>query len=238
MKGYCRSIIPFSSVDGPGNRTAVFLQGCNFHCFYCHNPETQPLAGSGEGLAGVVEKEHQDLVAEILKYRDFTRGVTVSGGECTVQLPFLLALCEELKSKEINVFVDTNGHLAPEDFQQLSRHVDAFMLDIKSMDENEHLILTGQSNRLVLQNLCYAIANKKLYEIRTVVVPDLLRNSDTVARASRLISVDPGIRYKLIKFRPRGVQEILPTMSTPSEEYMAGLCALARSYGVKVCVTV
>jgi len=238
MKGYCRSIIPFSSVDGPGNRTAVFLQGCNFHCSYCHNPETQPLAGSGEALAGVMERDHQELVAEILKYRDFTRGVTVSGGECTVQLPFLLALCEELKSREINVFVDTNGHLAPDDFQRLGRHVDAFMLDVKSMDEDEHMMLTGQSNRLVLQNLCYAIANKKLYEIRTVVVPDLLRNSDTVALASRLISVDHSIRYKLIKFRPRGVQEVLPTMSTPSEEYMAELCALASSCGVKVCVTV
>ena len=238
MQGYCRKIIPFSSVDGPGNRTVIFLQGCNFHCFYCHNPETQPLGDGGQPDADVVSRDHMELLAQVLLYRDFIRGVTLSGGECTVQLPFLMALCQELQNNKIEVFIDTNGHLAHEDFRRLCQYVDACMFDIKAMDEAVHLQLTGQSNSLVLQNLRYAIEHKKIYEIRTVIVPDLLPNSHTVIEASRLISRDPSIRYKLIKFRPRGVQALLPTMHMPSDDFMVELCTLAKSCGVATCLTV
>lgn len=238
MQGYLRRIIPFSSVDGPGNRTVVFLQGCNFHCLYCHNPETQPLGDSSCTLTGVTRRDHLEIVAEVLKYRDFIQGVTISGGECTVQRAFLLALCKEFKQGKVEVFIDTNGHLALAEFAELCPYVDKFMFDIKSMDESEHQALTGQSPNLLLQNLRYAIAQQKLYEIRTVVVKNLLQSEYTVSAASRIISVDPNIRYKLIKFRPRGVQGSYTSMQTPSAPYMAELRALALALGVRDCVIV
>lgn len=238
MLGYVRRIVPFSSVDGPGNRTAVFMQGCNFRCFYCHNPETQQVGDGSIPLEGVMAMDHREVVTAVLKYRDFTQGVTLSGGECTVQLDFLLALCKDLQASNIEVFVDTNGHLAPRDFRQLCPYVDKFIFDVKATRIAEHTALTGHSPELVLENLAWAIAGKQLYEVRTVVVPDVLPNRVTVADTSRLISVDAAIRYKLIKFRARGVGPRFGALRTPDDQYMAGLQALALSLGVAKCIIV
>ncbi|MBT9136548.1 MAG: putative glycyl-radical enzyme activating enzyme YjjW [Firmicutes bacterium] len=235
MQGYVQKIIPFSAVDGPGNRTAVFLQGCNFTCAYCHNPETQMLYDSSLPGDGVRAIDHRDLGLEVLRYRDFIQGVTISGGECTLQYEFLLELSRYLQSFGIEVFVDTNAHLAPAAFQLLGRHVDKFIIDVKASDEGEHMALTGVGNNLVLANLRYALAEKLVYEIRTVIVPDVLNNEQTVAAISRLISADQQVRYKLIRFRPQGVIGAYARLPGPTDEYMAALQRLALAFGVKTC---
>ncbi|MBS3937034.1 MAG: radical SAM protein [Peptococcaceae bacterium] len=235
MQGFVHKIIPFSAVDGPGNRTAVFLQGCNFACAYCHNPETQAPYDSSMFSAGVRAMDHRELGLEILKYRDFIQGVTISGGECTLQYEFLLELARYLQSFGIEVFVDTNAHLAPAAFQLLGRHVDKFIIDVKASDEGEHMALTGVGNNLVLANLRYALAEKLVYEIRTVIVPDVLNNEQTVATISRLISADQQVRYKLIRFRPQGVIGAYAHLPVPTDAYMTALQRLAQEYGVTQC---
>lgn len=235
MLGFVRRIIPFSSVDGPGNRTAVFLQGCNFRCLYCHNPETQAVSDGVRAILGVAAMDHLEVVDAVLLYRDFIRGVTISGGECTVQLAFLVALCKTLQENNIEVFVDTNGHVDPQEFTELCQHVDKFMFDVKAWGDDEHLALTGHTPSLVQANLRYAIAHKKVYEVRTVIVPDVLSNHVTVAETSRLISADPDIRYKLIKFRQRGVEQHALSLATPDDRYMEDLAHLATRLGVKDC---
>ena len=137
MNGYLNKIIPFSSVDGPGNRTAIFLQGCNFDCVYCHNPETinhcincsfcvsscpvEALSVNREERRvlfnpalcvecdACTKKCHRnstpkykvqsadDIMKEIENYRPFIQGITVSGGECTLQAPFLTELFTKAK---------------------------------------------------------------------------------------------------------------------------------------------
>ncbi|MFQ9394370.1 MAG: 4Fe-4S cluster-binding domain-containing protein [Lachnospiraceae bacterium] len=121
-------IIPFSAVDGPGNRTAVFLQGCNFDCRYCHNPETRNLCRNCGSCVGKCPKGAlftdedgkvrfcpekccgcdtcihvcpfgcsprirmmcaEEVFAEVKKQQPYIRGITVSGGECTLYPDFL-----------------------------------------------------------------------------------------------------------------------------------------------------
>ena len=105
IKGVINKILPFSSVDGPGNRTGIFMQGCNFNCAYCHNPETIEIGHSKLTLSMTVE----EVIKEIVKTKAFISGITVSGGECTLQQEFLTALFKEVKKMDLSTFVDTNG---------------------------------------------------------------------------------------------------------------------------------
>ncbi len=239
IKGYLRKIIPFSSVDGPGNRTAIFLQGCNFNCLYCHNPETIEIITKGKHIEGVREVTSQDVIDEALKYKDFIQGVTISGGECSVQFEFLLELCEKFRQAGIEVFIDTNGYMSDERFQQLADVADMFMFDLKSIDHEEHTMLTARSNEPVLHNLKRAGELGKLYEIRTVIVPQFLDNHRNIGGISQLIaSIDPHIRYKIIKFRNHGVRETLKEYPPPNDEYMSEMENIAQENRLQQVIVV
>lgn len=234
MKGYLRKIIPFSSVDGPGNRTAIFLQGCNFNCLYCHNPETIEIPTVSNPIQDVQLLDSTDLVEKALEYKDFIKGITISGGECTVQIEFLIEVCKKFKEKNIEVYIDTNGHLPLKSFIELANYVDKFMFDIKSWKNDEHLKLTGAYNEKVVENFKYAMDMGKVYEVRTVIVPEILNNYQTVVEVSRLAaSFEHEIRYKLIKFRNKGVKGKLEGIKSPSDEYMSQLKAVAAENGIK-----
>lgn len=232
MQGYYRKIIPFSSVDGPGNRSVLFLQGCNFNCLYCHNPETIEFSTKENVVEGSKLISAKELVDELLEHEVFIKGVTISGGECTSQYLFLLEICRELKEKNIEVFIDTNAYLSHEKFIELSKYVDKYMIDIKSIDEKEHLMLTGKSIELVIKNTLYALGSNKVFEIRTVVVPKILNNYRTVQKVSRMIAIY-SVRYKLIKFRNKGTNDGLYNVKSPSDEYMDDLYKVASSNNVK-----
>lgn len=232
MKGYIRNIIPFSSVDGPGNRTVLFLQGCNLNCLYCHNPETIEFASEVKAIDGVEFIDHIEVVERMIKYKGFTKGFTISGGECTSQYEFLCEICKELKNRGVEVYLDTNGLLPHEKFVRLCGVVDKFMFDVKSYDEVEHIMLTGSSNKIILQNLQYALDMDKVFEVRTVVVPVVLNNYRNIVKVSKIIS-GYDVRYKIIKFRNKGVREKLKDVKSPSTDYMEELKRVAISHGVK-----
>lgn len=235
MQGYIRSIIPFSLVDGPGNRTAIFLQGCNFDCLYCHNPETIPTMTAQRQLENVKCLTPEELVEAIEAYFPFISGVTFSGGECTLQAPFVEAVCRLLKAKGQHILIDTNGHMPLEAFKSLAEVVDGFMFDIKAILEEDHLRLTGALNRRVLQHLEQAAALGKLYEVRTVVLPVLVDNEATVKWVADFIAAyAPTCRYKLIAYRPHGVRTgHLTGIDPPTESVMTALETLARAHGVQ-----
>jgi len=274
-KVYINKIIPFSSVDGPGNRTAIFLQGCNFNCLYCHNPETinkcincgECVDVCGYGALRFVNDKvlwdkdkcqecdscikvcrfnssprvtlltDEEVFKEVLKYKEFISGITVSGGECTLEIGFLKDLFKRIKEIGLTTFVDTNGSMDLDD--ELIELTDGFMVDLKSYDKEEHISLTGKDNEKVIENVKLLGKKGKLYEVRTVIVPGLLENKRNVENISKLISsLDPEIRYKLIKYRAHGVRKNLVNSNTPSDNEMFALKEIAENNGCrKVIIT-
>ena len=233
IKGLVNRIIPFSSVDGPGNRTAIFLQGCNFNCLYCHNPET--INSSPKALSMTVE----EVVSEIEKNKVFISGITVSGGECTLQSEFLTELFTEVKKLGLTCFVDTNGSIPLWEHEDLVAVMDMAMVDIKSYENKEHKMLTGMENTTVIENVKYLAKLKKIYEIRTVVVPQVLDNYNNVHKISKFIAtLDPDIRYKLIKYRQLGVRSEMISSYTPGDKAMKELEMIAVNNGCRNIVLV
>ncbi|MDP4109091.1 MAG: YjjW family glycine radical enzyme activase [Bacillota bacterium] len=272
LKGYVNRIIPFSFVDGPGNRSAVFLQGCDFSCKYCHNPETINMcSGCGRcvelcprgaltlskegikwnsGLCAFCDRclkvcsynssprvrtmTMEQVFEEIREALPFIEGITVSGGECTKQNGFVTELFREAHAFGKTAFADTNGETDFRSIPELTKEMDKAMLDIKSSDAREHIMLTGSSNETVIENARYLASIGKLYEIRTVVVPGFLDNFRTVDFASRLIAPYPEVRYKLIRFRKWGVRGPLEEFPVPDDSVMEPLKELALKNGVKI----
>ena len=238
VRGRVARILPFSAVDGPGNRAVVFLQGCDFDCRYCHNPETRSF-DPGEPSYAAREMRVAEVFAELARYRNFISGLTVSGGECTLQPDFLYSLLVAAGEAGLSAFVDTNGSI---DFSQrpdLVDAADAFMLDVKAWDEADHRALTGVGNRRVLENLSYLARAQKLYEVRTVIIDGIYDPRNTVIETSRaLVGIDPSVRYKLIRFRPHGVREEYKTLPIPSDTLMDELVSLARREGMSEVLVV
>lgn len=270
MKAGVNKIIPFSSVDGPGNRTAIFFQGCNFDCNYCHNPETINICNNcGECIEvcpvdalsreeGVVSWNHElceecdrciqrcprnssprvrqmsvnQIIDEIEKTRPFISGITVSGGEVLLQTEFVQKLFYEVKNMGLSCFVDTNGSVSLWEREELVKVMDKAMVDLKSFNKDEHKRLTGHSNETVIKNIKFLAEYEKLYEVRTVIVPELLNNKRNVDMTSKLItSLDKDIRYKLIKFRPKGVRSDRVDSQVPTDKLMEELERLAENNG-------
>ncbi len=258
-------IIPFSSVDGPGNRLALFLQGCNIDCLYCHNPETINICNNcgtciqhcpskalviTEGkvnwdkskclLCDNCIKECpydssprtelmtiDDIMKEIDKVRPFIQGITISGGECTLQMDFLKQLFKKIRDEGLTCFIDTNGTNRVD--KELMDLTDKFMIDLKARTNKDYIKHTGTGNDTVLENIRNLGKKGKIFEIRTVIVPSCMDVEETVLNGASLIaSIDPEIKYKLIKYRTLGVREGLIEEETPTDELMESLKKIAE----------
>ena len=181
MKGRIHSIESFGTVDGPGVRMVVFFQGCPMRCQYCHNPDTWVFDGGSEYEAG-------EIIGKILRNMPFyeTGGITASGGEPLVQIDFLTELFKTAKSHGIHTALDTSGITFNKDntkkFDELIKYCDLVMLDIKHVNEDEHIALTGHSNRCVFDFLDYL--NKKCVKtrIRHVIIPEITYKRELLAK--------------------------------------------------------
>lgn len=230
MEAVVNKIIPFSAVDGPGNRTAVFLQGCNFNCQYCHNPET---IGNKNPYTSVMTPK--EVMAEVEKNLPFIRGITVSGGECTLQPGFLRELFSLAKEKGLTTLADSNGSY---DFRQdgeLLSLMDGAMIDIKAFFPEDHLRITGKDNAEVLEHSLFLAEQGKLFEIRTVISPELFDAKETVGQICKFFqeyNQKKAIRYKLIAFRPIGVRKAyVRGLTVPGAALMEELEAIAKGHG-------
>jgi len=227
--GYIHKIIKFSAVDGPGNRSVIFLQGCNFNCMFCHNPETIPFKGDGVKKMTVAE-----VFDEIGTALNFIRGITVSGGEATLQHEFLTALFKAARIKGLTTFIDSNGSLDLESYPELMKYTDYVMLDIKSFDNEEHIKITGMPNTTVLKNMRFLAEKGMLFEVRTVISPNMLDCEKTVREVSKFIAPFKTIRYKLIKYRVNGVrEEYIRQLKCPTKDFMEKMRSIALAEGVK-----
>lgn len=227
MKAPVRKIIGQSTVDGPGNRTAVFLQGCNIRCAYCHNPETQPMQDTE-----AAEKTVDEVITEIKKGIPFIRGITVSGGECMLHQDWLLALFQRVHALDnrLSCLIDSNGTIP---FYQsdgrltaLAEEADGVMLDVKAWDADKWQNLTGsKSNETVKQNLRTLLQADKITEVRVVCLPEnspIKTDVKAVLEGIRQTATEigkPMPKVHLIAFRPHGVVGPLADVQmTPDEE--------------------
>lgn len=265
-------IVPFSAVDGPGNRTAVFTQECNFNCRYCHNPETiRSCVHCGACVAvcptgalnnddGMVTYDPAKCVMcdacikacphtscprirwmtaaqvmdEVRRNMPFVRGVTVSGGECTLRRDFLIELARLAHREGLDFLLDSNGSHDFSKDAELLEAVDGVMLDVKAWDREEHLRLVGASNETVLSNLRFLAERGKLAEVRTVVVPEWMDARRTVlgvCEALRSLRAED-VCYKLIRFRPMGVRAEYRALRSPTDEEMRELEELVLEAGI------
>ncbi|MBR1787288.1 MAG: radical SAM protein [Paludibacteraceae bacterium] len=174
MLGYVRKIIPQSTVDGPGNRTAIFLQGCNIRCAYCHNPETWERTSNNE----VRQMSATEVAEEVKKGIPFIRGITVSGGECMLQAEFVEELFELIKPLGLSCLIDSNGTIPFQLYPRLLELTDGVMLDVKAWDSSVYKRLTGADNdNIVKDNLRLLSKLGKLTEVRIVCLPSFSNSS-------------------------------------------------------------
>ncbi|MCR5250258.1 MAG: pyruvate formate lyase-activating protein [Lachnospiraceae bacterium] len=175
MKGRIHSTESFGTVDGPGTRFVIFLQGCPMRCAYCHNPDTwDPTGGT--------PTEASELIEQFERNRGFyeSGGITVTGGEPLMQVDFVLELFKLAKEKNIHTCIDSSGimyHPGESQYNrtldELMKYTDLVMLDIKHIDPEKHKWLTGQPNDGILAFAKYLDEKHVDVWIRHVVVPGI-----------------------------------------------------------------
>jgi pyruvate formate lyase activating enzyme len=199
-------VVPFSWVDGPGNRFVVFTQGCPFDCVACHNPETIAPCGPETRVTDVA-----GVLDEIREVEPYLAGVTVSGGEATAQWHFVRDLFTEVRADpqlgRLTTYVDTNGHALRRVWDELLPVTDGFMVDLKALDPEVHRRLTGRGNELVLDSIRYLHDRGRLAEVRLLLVPGFNDTAEQLARtAAWLADLDHDLRVVVIGFRRHGVR--------------------------------
>ena len=173
LKGYVHSLESFGSVDGPGVRYVIFLSGCAMRCQFCHNPDTWNMTDGKEYTT-------DQLLKTALRFKTYwgeKGGITVSGGEPLLQMDFLTELFRKAKEAGVHTTLDTSGnpYTIKEPWHskwlELMKYTDLVLLDIKQINEQEHVKLTGQTNTNILAMACELSDMEKPVWIRHVLVP-------------------------------------------------------------------
>lgn len=229
MEGYIHQIESFGCADGPGSRFIIFLSGCPLRCKYCHNPDTWKMT---DGKLYSTDS----LVQEALTCKGYwgkKGGVTVSGGEPLFQIDFLIELFTKFKKEGVNTCIDTSG--APftkegewfEKFKKLMDVTDILLMDIKHIDEDEHIKLTGKSGKNIREMFAYLDEINKPIWIRHVLVPgitddekwltqtrDFIRTLHNVER----VEILPYHGLGVTKYDTLGIKYELRDLESPTQE--------------------
>ena len=178
------SIESFGTVDGPGIRFVLFLQGCYLECKYCHNRDTWDInLGNYQSL--------DELFDKIMRYKNYIQpngGVTISGGEPLLQVKFILELFTKLKKEGIHTCIDTSGMVAiTQDIKDLLKVTDLVLLDIKHIDDEKCKELVGRSNKLELEFARYLSDNNIPIWIRQVLIPGYTDDKNDLLKLKNFI---------------------------------------------------
>ena len=185
MKGYIHSFESFGTVDGPGIRYVIFMQGCPLKCKYCHNRDTWDV--------NIGKKyEVDDVINKVLRAKTYfdssNGGVTASGGEPLLQANFLTELFKKLKYNNIHTALDTAGSIKINDqIKELLKYTDLVILDIKHIDSLKCINLTGMSNKNELDFAKYCSDNNIKLWIRQVLVPGYTDDEQDLIKTKEFI---------------------------------------------------
>lgn len=181
---FIHSYETFGTVDGPGVRFVVFLQGCPLKCKYCHNRDMWEV-----GKVHIVE-DAEETFKRIERYKHYYilgGGVTATGGEPCLQSKYVSSLFKLCKEDDLHTALDTSGYVFNDDVKETLELTDLVMLDIKSISEEQHKELTGVSFHPIINFLDYlGSINKKVW-VRHVVIPDITYNDELLGRLAHFI---------------------------------------------------
>ncbi len=203
--GRVHSMDSFGTVDGPGIRYVVFMQGCLMRCRYCHNRDTWDLRDGGELMS------HEAVLDKILKVRNFlSGGITVTGGEPLLQAEFVADLFAACQNEGVHTCLDSNGFtktLTPE-VKRLLNHTDLVLLDIKQIDELMHQKLTYVTNTHTLNFARYLQEINKPVWVRYVVVEGYTIDPQYAARLAEFLAPMKNIeKVEILPYHSLGVHK-------------------------------
>lgn len=200
--GRIHSIESFGTVDGPGIRFVVFMQGCPLRCQFCHNPDTWEVNRG-------TDYTPEQLLEEIIKYKSYMEfsggGVTFTGGEPLLQAEYLIQVVKLCKEQGISVAIDTSGFVWNNAVKEVLEYADLVLLDIKNYDPLVYQEITGVELSPTLQLLDYLREKNINTWIRYVLVPGLSDNLDSIKELSAHLSKYSNIsKIELLGFHKMG----------------------------------
>lgn len=207
IKGNIHSIETFGTVDGPGIRLVVFLQGCIMRCKFCHNPDTWNLSTNKL-------MSPNEIIALFLRNKEFyiDGGITVSGGEPLLQIDFLIELFKKCKKENIHTCLDTSGITFDKNshkkFDKLIKYTSLVLLDIKHIDPNIHKDLTGFNNQNVIDFARYLDENNVKVIILHVVLKSYLLDMNNLRKLGKFLSTLKNIeKIEVLPYHTLGVEK-------------------------------
>jgi len=238
VTGRVHSIETCGTVDGPGIRFIIFLQGCLMRCQYCHNRDTWDTEGGKEMTV-------DELMKELLQYRHFMNasggGITISGGEAMLQPEFVQAMFEACRLEGIHTCLDTNGFVRKIDdrTKKILDSTDLVLLDIKQMDNKKHIDLTHVSNKYTLEFAEYLADHDQAVYLRYVVVPGITDSIEDAHELGKFIQPMKNIeKIEMLPYHELGrhkwieMGEIYPLegVQPPTKEVMTAVQQVLLEY--------
>lgn len=228
--GYVHSIETFGSVDGPGIRFVVFMQGCRLRCAFCHNPDTWNIGGGTPYTA-------QELIDQAVDYQAYwgdEGGITISGGEPLLQIDFILELFKLAKEKGIHTAIDScGGPFTREEpfysvYDELMQYTDLVLMDIKHINNEFHKKYTMAENTNILE-MARDLADRNIpMWIRHVLVPEhsdfdedlksLSSFIQSLGSAVKNVEVLPYHKLGVYKYKELGIPYRLEGIEPPTKD--------------------
>lgn len=198
IKGRIHSIQTLGTVDGPGVRFVLFMQGCNLRCSCCHNPDTWTSEGGTEYSA-------EEIVSKANRYKEYygeKGGITASGGEPLLQAEFLTEVFRLCRKNGINTCLDTSGSIMNEAVKELLKETDRVLLDIKYTNNAHYLEYAGCSIDKPIEFLEYLDSRNIPVTLRQVIIPTINDTAENAAEIKKIAKKYKCIdKTELLQFR-------------------------------------
>lgn len=244
----------FSTHDGSGIRTLVFLKGCPLRCRWCCNPESQSYEIQQMALGGNTKTVGRDVtVEEVLKevlrdrmyYRRSGGGVTLSGGESLTQPDFAVALLTACQENGVHTAIETTGFASSEVIERYLPVLDCVLMDIKHVDSQKHQEFTTRPNDRILQNARLIAEKAKRLIIRVPVIPTFNDTEEEIGAIAAFAASLPNVneihllpyhRMGADKYTGLGREYTMAHITPPTAEHMELLRRKAECYGLKALI--
>lgn len=224
------------SQDGPGNRLIYHLQGCNFHCKWCSNPESMGAYNS-ECKEYTVDELADEVRRSRMMFFD-GGGVTFTGGECTLQYDELIPLLKKLRDININTAIETNG--SSTHLPEIAEYVDYLIMDFKHYDTNMHKKWIGCGNEAVKKNIEYFLASGRQLHIRIPLIKGVNDDVDGFIEYFRTLDTSNAV-FEFLPYHEFGKDKWLQKYEISdgfiSEKTLAEFKEKFASNGMKITVT-